>query len=70
MAEQYRSGPDRSVERAAIGRRTSECQVDCVNLLIPGPLDPPTPEVATVPEPAAGVMAALALACLARRRGH
>ncbi len=43
MAEQYRSGPDRSVERAAIGRRTSECQVDCVNLLIPGPLEPLSP---------------------------
>ena len=37
----YRSGPDRSVERAAIGRRTSECQVDCVNLLIPGPAELP-----------------------------
>jgi hypothetical protein len=47
MAEQYRSGPDRSVERAAIGRRTSECQVDCVNLLIPGPLDPPAPGAGT-----------------------
>jgi aminoglycoside phosphotransferase (APT) family kinase protein len=46
MAEQYRTGPDRSVERAAIGRRTSECQVDCVNLLIPGPLEPPEPEAA------------------------
>jgi hypothetical protein len=38
MADQYRTGPDRSVERAAIGRRSSECQVDCVNLLIPGPV--------------------------------
>ena len=37
MADQYRTGLDRSVERAAIGRRSSECQVDCVNLLIPGP---------------------------------
>lgn len=36
MAEQYRSGPDASVERPAIGRRTSECQMDCVNLIIPG----------------------------------
>ena len=36
MAEHYRSGPDKTVERPAIGRRTSECQVDCVNLLIPG----------------------------------
>jgi aminoglycoside phosphotransferase (APT) family kinase protein len=36
MAEHYRTGPDQSVERPAIGRRSSECQVDCVNLLIPG----------------------------------
>lgn len=36
MAEHYRSGPDKTVERPAIGRRTSECQIDCVNLLIPG----------------------------------
>jgi len=39
MANAFRVGPDPSVERAAIGRRTSECQVDCVNLLIPGPVD-------------------------------
>ncbi len=38
MAEHYRSGPDQTVERPAIGRRSSECQVDCVNLLIPGPV--------------------------------
>ena len=38
MAEHYRTGPDQSVERPAIGRRSSECQVDCVNLLIPGPV--------------------------------
>ena len=36
MAEHYRIGPDQTVERPAIGRRSSECQVDCVNLLIPG----------------------------------
>ena len=36
MTDQYRSGPDATVERPAIGRRSSECQVDCVNLLIPG----------------------------------
>lgn len=44
MANHFRTGPDRSVERAAIGRRSSECQVDCVNLLVPGPvevLEPP-----------------------------
>ena len=39
MAEHYRDGPDRTVERPAIGRRSSECQVDCVNLLIPGPVE-------------------------------
>ena len=44
MAQIYRAGPDRSVERAAIGRRTSECQIDCVNLLIPGPVKPLTAE--------------------------
>jgi aminoglycoside phosphotransferase (APT) family kinase protein len=38
MAEHYRHGPDQTVERPAIGRRSSECQVDCVNLLIPGPV--------------------------------
>lgn len=43
MAEHYRHGPDASVERPAIGRRTSECQVDCVNLLIPGPVNKPEP---------------------------
>jgi len=39
MAEHYRTGPDKTVERPAIGRRTSECQVDCVNLLIPGKVE-------------------------------
>jgi aminoglycoside phosphotransferase (APT) family kinase protein len=46
MAEHYRHGPDKSVERPAIGRRSSECQVDCANLLIPGPVtivDPASP---------------------------
>jgi aminoglycoside phosphotransferase (APT) family kinase protein len=36
FAEQYRTGPDKTVERLAIGRRSSECQVDCANLVIPG----------------------------------
>ena len=36
MVEQFRYGPDPSIERAAIGRRAYEGQVDCVNLLIPG----------------------------------
>ena len=39
MTQAYRSGLDRSVERVTIGRRTTECQVDCVNLLIPGPVE-------------------------------
>lgn len=39
MAEHYRNGPDKTVERPAIGRRSSECQVDCVNLTIPGPVE-------------------------------
>ncbi len=39
MASHFRTGPDRSIERVAIGRRSSECQVDCVNLLIPGEVD-------------------------------
>lgn len=38
MAEHYRNGPDKTVERPAIGRRTSECQIDCINLLMPGPV--------------------------------
>ena len=38
MAEHYRSGPDKTVERPAIGRRSSESQTDCVNLLISGPV--------------------------------
>jgi aminoglycoside phosphotransferase (APT) family kinase protein len=44
MAEHYRTGPDRTVERPAIGRRSSECQVDCVNLLIPGVVELFAPE--------------------------
>ncbi len=39
MAQHYREGPDRSVERPAIGRRSSECQIDCMNLLMPGPAE-------------------------------
>jgi len=39
MAEHYRTGPDQTVERPAIGRRSSECQVDCINLIIPGKVD-------------------------------
>lgn len=43
MAESYRSGENRSVERPAIGRRASEGQADCVALLIPGPVSVPEP---------------------------
>jgi aminoglycoside phosphotransferase (APT) family kinase protein len=39
MATMSRKGMDKSIERSAIGRRTSECQVDCANLLMPGPVD-------------------------------
>ncbi len=38
MADHYRTGPDATVERPAIGRRSSECQLDCVLLLIDGPI--------------------------------
>ena len=38
MAEHYRTGPDQTVERPGIGRRSSECQVDCANLIVPGPV--------------------------------
>ena len=47
MAEHYRNGPDQSVERPGIGRRSSECQIDCVNLLIPGPLTLVEPQAST-----------------------
>lgn len=45
LANQHRSGRSRSVERLAIGRRVSECEIDCVNILIPGPveIDEPAP---------------------------
>ena len=35
MAQSYRDGRDASLERPVIGRRSSECQVDCVNMIIP-----------------------------------
>ena len=45
MGDHYRHGADRSVERPAIGRRSSECQVDCVNLIMPGKVElPPAAE--------------------------
>ncbi len=36
MADAWRSGATPSLERPVIGRRSSEAQMDCVNLLIPG----------------------------------
>lgn len=39
MAEHYRNGPDKTVERPGIARRSSECQVDCVNLLMSGEVE-------------------------------
>ena len=34
MGQAWRSGADKSVERAAIGRRASESELDCANLLL------------------------------------
>lgn len=50
MANHYRTGPDATVERPGIGRRSSECQVDCANLLVPGPVALPDTGVAS-PDP-------------------
>ncbi len=36
MAQSFRDGSEPSVERPGIGRRSSECQIDCVNLAHPG----------------------------------
>lgn len=38
MADHWRHGPDQTVERPGIARRSSECQIDCANLIIPGPV--------------------------------
>lgn len=43
MAASWRSGETPSLERPVIGRRSSEAQMDCVNLIIPGDFDPPDP---------------------------
>ncbi len=40
MAAHWRSGLVKSLERVAIGRRTSESEMDCVNLLISGKIEP------------------------------
>jgi hypothetical protein len=42
MAQSWRAGDNPSVERPAIGRRSSEAQMDCVNLLLPGGFEVPT----------------------------
>ena len=39
MAHTWRTGEIPSVERPVIGRRSSEAQMDCVHLLIPGDVD-------------------------------
>jgi aminoglycoside phosphotransferase (APT) family kinase protein len=41
MANAWRTGEAPSLERPVIGRRSSEAQMDCVNLLIPGDFDLP-----------------------------
>ncbi len=41
MANAWRTGESPSLERPVIGRRSSEAQMDCVNLLIPGHADLP-----------------------------
>ena len=40
MAKTWRTGETPSVERPVIGRRSTEAQMDCVNLLIPGEVAP------------------------------
>ncbi len=43
MGQSFRNGSEPSVERPVIGRRSSECQIDCVNMLIPGWARRPVP---------------------------
>jgi hypothetical protein len=40
MANTWRTGETPSVERPVIGRRSSEAQMDCARLLIPGSFEP------------------------------
>lgn len=54
MAESYRMDPAAGVERPGIARRSSECQIDCVNMIIPGPVTAPG-ELTTAP-PAASLL--------------
>ncbi|GAB5451562.1 MAG: hypothetical protein Hals2KO_18900 [Halioglobus sp.] len=44
MANAWRTGETPSLERPVIGRRSSEAQMDCVNLLIPGAFTLPSPD--------------------------
>lgn len=48
MADAWRRGETPSLERPVIGRRSSEAQMDCVNLLIPGDIDLPASDNAAV----------------------
>lgn len=41
MTRLAREGTDRTIERMTIGRRSSEAQIDCANLIIPGPITLP-----------------------------
>lgn len=57
MASTWRTGETPSLERPVIGRRSSEAQMDCVNLLIPGDvslpeLDGPISQGTQLPMPA------------------
>jgi len=45
MASAWRSGETPSLERPVIGRRSSEAQMDCVNLVIPGKFTLPRADV-------------------------
>jgi hypothetical protein len=42
MANSWRTGDTPSLERPVIGRRSSEAQMDCVNLLLPGAFSLPS----------------------------
>ena len=46
MANSWRRGETPSLERPVIGRRSSEAQMDCVNLLIPGAFTLPDADLA------------------------